>query len=165
MEYIKIGSIINTFGIRGELKIKSYTDFPEMRFKVGQTIYIYYQDKYVPVVVKRMREHKGFILLTFEDLENINLVEKYKNCDLYIDLQHVHTLNQGEYYFFQLKGCDVYYNNSMIGKVQAVEEGYQTILRIKVKDKEMLVPYVDRFVKGIDVEHKRIDVDIIEGML
>lgn len=165
MEFIKIGSIVNTFGIKGELKIKSFTDFPELRFKAGRTIYIYYQDEYVAVVIKRMRIHKETILLSFVDLEDINLVEKYKKCDLYIDMQHIHTLNQGEYYFFQLRGCDVYYNNAPIGTVKSVEEGYQTILRISVNGKEMLIPYVDRFVKDIDVKHKRIDVDIIEGML
>ncbi len=165
MEFIKIGTIINTFGIKGELKIKSLTDFPEIRFKEKQLIYVYYKKDYLPFTIKRSRQHKGFILLTLLDNEDINLVEKYKNCDIFVDQEHIHSLNEGEYYYFQLRGCEVYYNNQSIGKVTSVEEGYQTVLRIKMPEKELLLPYVKRFIKDIDVQEKRIDIDVIEGML
>lgn len=165
MEYIKIGLIINTFGIKGELKIKSLTDFPEIRFKEKQIIYIYYHNEYLPFTIKRVREHKGFILLTLANHEDINLVEKYKNCEIFTDKDHIHSLNKGEYYYFQLRDCKVYYNNKPIGKVSSVEEGYQTILRIDSDNKEFLIPYVDRFIKEINIDEKRIDIDIIEGML
>ena len=75
MDYVLIGKIINTFGIRGELKVNSYTDFAKERFKKGSTVYV--GEKHLPFTVKGYREHKGFLLVSFKDHEDINLVEKY----------------------------------------------------------------------------------------
>ena len=96
---------------------------------------------------------------------DINLVEKYKNCDIFISKDDIPLLSKGQYYFFQLKGCQVYHDNQFIGLVKSVESGYQTILRIQNKDKEVLIPYVDSFIKSVDIDSNRIDVDVIEGML
>ncbi len=165
MEYVKVGHIVNTFGIRGELKVECLTDFPEIRFKKQQELYIKKDNKYNSVIVKNMRQHKGMLLVLFEGLENINLVEKYKECDIYINKEAVHILPIGEYYYFELEGCQVYNNNSFIGTVSDVEEGYQTVLRIRNEEREVLVPYVDAFIRNVDINQKRIDVNLIEGFL
>ena len=165
MEYIKIGKVVNTFGLKGELKIESYTDFPEERFAKGQILHIDSEKGLQPVTVLRKREHKGFLLVTFKDMEDINLVEQFKGYLVYIAKDRIHELPAGQYYFFQLKGCSVYDQNHFIGTVENVESGYQTILRIQTDEKEILVPYVDAFVKNIDVTAKRIDVNLIEGFL
>ncbi|HQB32722.1 MAG TPA: ribosome maturation factor RimM, partial [Erysipelotrichaceae bacterium] len=124
-----------------------------------------YLEVFEPVVVKSYRTHKGFILISFFDKQDINLVEKYKGCDIFIKKDDVHTLSEGVYYFFELENCSVYYNNQKIGYVSAVEDGYQTILRIDMENKEVLIPFVDRFIKEVNVSDKRIDIDIIEGLL
>lgn len=165
MEFLKVGNIINTFGIRGELKIDSYTDFPEERFKADKTLYILFNNQYVPVTVKSYRVHKGFVLLLLKNLENINFVEKYKGSDLFVSKNDLHQLKDGQFYFFQLVDCDVIHNEQSIGKVIDVEAGYQTVLRIKAGKKEVLIPYVERFIKQVDIESKKIYVDLIEGML
>ncbi|MBR0137576.1 MAG: 16S rRNA processing protein RimM [Erysipelotrichaceae bacterium] len=163
MEYIRIGTIVNTFGIKGELKIKSLTDFPDERFAKGLTVYLDYQGKYLPVVSAGYRLYKEFVLFRIKDNEDINLVEKYKGCDVYFDRAQIKDLDDG-YYFFQLKDCDVYCDGKPYGKVISVEEGYQTILRIKTDHGEVLMPYVDAFVLNVDAVNKRIDVRIIDGM-
>jgi len=165
MEFIKIGFIVNTFGIRGELKIRPLTDFTEQRFKEKQELYILKDEKYEPVIVNSFRMHKGFALVQFKELENINLVEKYKDCEIFIAKDQIHRLSKGQYYYFELKGCSVYYDNKYIGTVSAVDSGYQTILRITSDDKEVLIPYVSAFIKDVNIDNKRIDVDVIEGML
>ena len=165
MEYVKVGHIVNTFGIRGELKVESLSDFTELRFRVDQELFIKKGSNYDSVIVKSVREHKGFLLVLFRGLENINLVEKYKDCDIYIHRRYVQALPVGEYYFFELAGCDVYHDNMKIGNVTEVEDGYQTVLRITTDDKEFLLPYVPAFIKNVDVPNKRIDIDVIEGML
>ena len=165
MEYVKIGKVVNTFGLKGELKIESMTDFVEERFRKGQQLYIDSKEGFKEVSVLRKREHKGFLLVTFKDLEDINLVEQFKGYFIYIAKDRIHELPAGQYYYFQLKGCSVYDQNNFIGTVENVEDGYQTILRIRTEDKEILVPYVDAFIKGVDVGNKRIDVNLIEGFL
>ena len=164
MEYIRVGNIVNTFGIKGELKVRSLTDFVEDRFSKGRELYIHKDNIYIPVIVKNCREHKGFLLVLFEGLEDINLVEKYKTCDILIKKDDIPVLTSGNY-FFDLKGCDVYYNDRCIGKVSTVDDGYQAVLRIDNGEKQILIPYVDAFIKNVNIDDKRIDVDVIEGML
>ncbi|MBE6104695.1 MAG: ribosome maturation factor RimM, partial [Erysipelotrichaceae bacterium] len=89
MEYIKVGHIVNTFGIRGALKVESLSDFTELRFRPDQELFIKKGNNYDSVIVRSVREHKGFLLVLFKGLENINLVEKYKDCDIYIHRRYI----------------------------------------------------------------------------
>ncbi|MCD7840563.1 MAG: ribosome maturation factor RimM, partial [Erysipelotrichaceae bacterium] len=119
MEKVKIGKIVNTHGIKGELKVKSMTDFPEERFEKGQIVTIRYQNQDIEMEVLKHRYHKGHILVAFKDYEDINLVEKYKGCDLYSD-KDPSLLDEGEYYVDDLIGCQVYNYNEYIGDVSDV---------------------------------------------
>ena len=65
MEYIRVGNIVNTFGIKGELKVKSLSDFENERFKKDQQLYIKYHNDYLAVIVNSYRIHKGFILSVY----------------------------------------------------------------------------------------------------
>lgn len=164
MEFVLIGKIINTHGINGELKIESYTDFFNERFKEDTLVYI--GENHLEFKIKKARLHKGFVLLLLHNNENINLVEKYKNMYIYKDLNDIKPLNKGEYYFRDLKNLDVYQNNQLVGKVIRVEEGNKyNFLRIKKDDKEILVPYLNNFVLNVDLDKQRIDVVDMEGLL
>ena len=81
MEFVCIGKIVNTFGLKGELKVAYSTDFVSERFKKGSIVYL--GEEKAPFVVKSYRLHKGFLLVVFNDNEDINLVEKYKNLYIY----------------------------------------------------------------------------------
>ena len=164
MEFIKIGKIVNTFGIKGELKVESYTDFEDIRFKKDSIVYVG-EDK-LPFVMKSHKNHKGFELIQFKDNEDINLVEKYKNMYIYKNLQDVHKLKEGEYYFRELKNLDVFVEDNKVGNVIKVEEGINcNYLRIDVDGKEKLVPFLPSFIEHVDLDSKRIDIKKIEGLL
>lgn len=166
MDYVLIGKIINTFGIRGELKVNSYTDFAKERFKKGSTVYV--GEKHLPFTVKGYREHKGFLLVSFKDHEDINLVEKYKNQLLYKAKEDIKPLKKGEYYFSDLIDLTVFVEAEEVGKVLKVEEGVRSnYLRIRRNDdgKEYLVPFLPVFIENVDLEEKRIDVVKMEGLL
>lgn len=165
MNYIKVGFIVNTFGLKGEVKVLSLTDFIDKRFKKGQRLFIQYDNQYVEVVCQKYRLHKEHVLVQFAGLEDINLIEKYKNSYIYIAKEDIEPLENGKHYFFEIVGCDVYHNEDYIGQVIAVESGFQNILRIKTNNKEILVPYVDAFVKSVDEKNKRIQINVIEGLL
>lgn len=165
MKYVLIGKIVNTFGIKGELKVYSYTDFESERFKSGSTVYL--SEEYIPVTVKSYRVHKNTLLVTLEGLEDINLVEKYRNMFVYKSSEDIKPLEDG-YYYSDLKDLDVYVNNKLIGKVLNVEEGISANnLRIlKEEDhKEYLVPFLDVFVENVDLLSGRIDIVDLEGLL
>ncbi len=165
MEYILIGKVVNTFGIKGELKVYPYTDFIEERFKKGSKVYL--GEDYLPFVVKSYREHKGMLLVLFEANEDINLVEKYKDYEIYKAKEDIEMLQDG-YYFRDLKDLDVYVENEAIGKVLQVEEGItaNNLRILKNSDqKEYLVPFLPVFVENVDLDQKRIDIVKMEGLL
>ena len=166
MEYTRIGKIVNTFGIKGELKVDVYTDFASERFKKDSLIYI--GEDYKEFIVKSYKMHKGFMLLLLKDNEDINLVEKYKNQFIYKSKDDIKPLKKGEYYFSDLKDLDVYVDNVCIGKVISVESGIRNNnLRVLKNDdkKEYLVPFIPVFISNVDLDNKRIDVIKMEGLL
>ena len=166
MEYVTIGKILNTFGIKGELKVDVYTDFLEERFKKDSTVYV--GDNYLPFVVEAYREHKGFLLLQFKDNNDINLVEKYKGLYLYKSKEDIKPLKDGEYYFSDLKNLDVYIDDKIVGKVINVEQGLRNnnLRVLKNEDnKEYLIPYLPVFIKEVNLNENRISINWIEGLI
>lgn len=159
MDKIKIGRIVNTFGIKGELKVLSDSDFVEERFKVGNTLYLNNTEK---VKVTSFREHNNTVLIKLNDLEDINLVEQYKNMDIFFEIDEMEALEKG-YYLFQLEDLDVYIDDKLVGKVIEVLKPAQTVLRIKLEDREIMVPYVDAFVEKVDLDTNSIHIKLIEG--
>ena len=168
MAYIRIGKVVNTHGLKGELKISSESDFDDIRYKKGNTVYLRTEEGYVPFEVATFRLHKGFPLVSFKDFQDINLVEKFKNCIVYIDEKDRQKLPEGEYYRDQLTGLDAEYEDGEpLGKVISVEEtvGAQNNLRIQLKDgREILVPNVKAFVVKVDLDEKKIRIRRIGGL-
>lgn len=169
MEYICIGKIVNTHGIKGELKIQSYSDFDSLRYKKGNTVYIHYESQYLPFIVQTFRSHKGNSLVSFQDYQNINLVEKYKNCNVYIEKESRKPLKKGKYYRDQIKGLQAFdTNDNVLGKVISVEEtkGAQNNIRIQKEDgSEFLVPFIDEFILEVNLENQTIVIQMQEGLL
>ncbi len=166
MEYVTIGKIVNTFGIRGEVKVDSYTDFEKERFKKDSTVYI--GEEHLPLQVAGYRQHKGFLLVCFKDHEDINLIERFKGKMIYKSKEDIKPLKKGEYYFSDLMGLNAYVEGKCVGKVLRVEEGLvANNLRIRKEEdgKEYLVPFLPVFIENVDLEEKRIDIIKMEGLL
>ena len=161
---LSIGKIVNTHGIRGELKILPNTDSIEERFVVGNEVFVQFGKKTITFEIDSVRSHKGCILVTFKGLHDINEVEKYKGLDLLIE---VDGSEDDDYYYYELVGCEVYYKDEFIGVVSEIlETDAHEILRIKREGlNDALIPYVDRFIVDVDVDTNRIEIDVIEGML
>lgn len=164
MEFVKIAKIINTHGIKGDLKLNVYTDFIEERFKKDSIIYI--GEKHIEEKVESYRFHKNALLLRLAGKDDINLIEKYKNMDVYKASEDIKELDEG-YYFSDLEGLDVYSEDSLIGQVLYMEEGVTSnYLRVKTKDKEVLIPYIENvFIDKVDLDNKRIYIKMMEGLL
>ena len=164
MEYVIIGEIINTFGIRGELKIDSHTDFINDRYKKDSIIYI--GEEYKEYVCENVRVHKGFIILKLKGFDNINNVLDLKGKMIYKNVDDIKSLKDGEYYFKDLKGLDVFVDNKKVGIILKVEKGISyNFLRIKKDDEEILVPYLKNFILNVDIANNRIDVVKMDGLL
>ena len=164
MEYIQIGTIVNTFGLKGELRIISNSEFISDRFAVGNKIWVFI-DTYLPLTIDGFRMHKGNALITFAEMHDINLVANLKSLPVFMHMDDIPALKDG-YYLFQLYGLDVYFNNKKIGEViEVMKPAGQSLLRIQTEVKTVLIPFVPAFIKAVDLGKRRIDVDVIEGLL
>jgi 16S rRNA processing protein RimM len=169
MDLVTIGKIINTFGIKGEVKVYSSTDFPTLRFKKGNKVYLFNEENktYEKRIINKVRIEPDFIYISFDQLDDINKVLKYKNCLIQIEKEKQHALEEGSYYHYELIGCKVTYNNEVIGEVVGVTtNNAQDLLKIKKEDNStFLYPFLFIFINKIDVEAKIIDLNPIEGLI
>lgn len=164
MQYTAIGKIINTHGIKGELKVYPLTDHVDRFDTLGEA---YIGEEKLMVKAIDVKYNKGMPIIRFDGFDNINQVLKYKEEYLYVDDENLTELPEGHYFIFDLIDC----------KVEDMEGNYIGILKdiiknptndvyvIKDDDNEYLVPAVTEFVKEINMDNKLIRIDPIEGMI
>ena len=165
-----VGKIVNTHGIRGELKVISQTDFPEVRYKKGSVLLI--QDplsrRTVSVTVESARPHKNTYLLKFAGLDSINDVEKYKGCLLKVRERDLQELDEGEFYYHEIIGCKVVTDDGEeLGTIREIlAPGANDVWVVeRGKGKPVLIPYIDDVVLHVDVADKRVTVRLPEGLV
>lgn len=163
MDKLKIGKILGTHALKGELKIRSNSDFNEQRFIVGHRLLIENQNE--EFIIKTVRFHKGNYLVSFDGLQDINLVEKYIGLNVYGYKDDI-ELEEDEYFYGDLIGCVLKQDDRKIGEVVSVfNNGAHDILSVQTDKKTVSIPYVDAFIGGIDIENKIINVHLIKGFL
>lgn len=163
-----IGEIVNTHGVKGEVRIKQITDFDE-RFDAGSTVYLKNKaNEYSALTIATSRLHKNLFLVRFEQYSTLDEVEKLKGLSLYIKEDQLTELSPGEFYYHEIIGCTVYSTeDELIGKVDSIlAPGANDVWVVKTEDgKEHLIPYIADVVKEVDVGNKRITIEIMEGLL
>lgn len=161
MNYICIGKIVNTHGIKGEVRILSDFLYKNEIFATENNLYI--GKKKDKVIVNSYRRHKMFDMLTFKRINNINDVLKYKGEFIYFDRDEVKLpgLIDEDYI-----GLDVYDGEKLIGSVISIMKGRpHDNLVIEKAGNRNLIPNIPVFVKRIDIENKKIEVESIEGLI
>ena len=158
-----IGKIVNTHGIKGEVKIINSSDFD--RFSIGKKVFYELNKKVNEVKIKEIREHKGCLLVKFEGYDNINDVLFLKGLELYGKEKNKIEDDSSFYYEDIIGKIAITNKNEIIGKVISLFEVPQGhILEILKKDgKKALVPFRKEFVGDINDEH--IIIFPIEGLL
>ena len=162
MKFYKCGHVMTTHGIKGDLKIKPLTDFD--RFFKGSRLYIFHKGNYEEVKVKKASAFGNYYLVSFEGLEDINLVEKYHSDDVYVsELDRTNELDEHEYYYSDLIGLSVVNQDGVDrGVVSEIRELPQAeYLVVKYNGKNVLVPFINEFI--LDVNDK-IVIKEIEGL-
>lgn len=166
MDYLKVGTIIGTFNLDGELRVYSTTYFPLKRFKIGNTIYTKKDEVFLPLTVENYIDKGAFYLIKFKEINSIDEAIKFKGFELFVKKDD--TLDKGFYYFADLENCDVIdENNNELGKVIKVEEfPAQITLRVqKPNGKSFFVPFISQFILSVDIKNKLIKIKVIPGLL
>lgn len=169
-EYLNVGKIVNTQGLKGEVRVISQTDFPELRYKKGTTLTLF-QDKKQPIelVIKSHRKHKNFDIVSFEGHLTINDVEKYRDGILKVAKDQLTELPEDEFYYHEIIGLTVIDEETKeeIGKIKEIlSPGANDVWVVqRKKKKDVLLPYIDSVVKLVDKENGIVEVEIPEGLI
>ncbi len=161
-EYIYIGKIVNTHGIKGEIRILSDFEKKDSVFVVGMPIYI--GRKKEKEIIKSYRHHKNFEMITMEGYNDINEVLKYKGLYVYIKKEDL-KLRDDEYLESDMIGLNVYVDGKLVGKVKNIyDSGNNKVMTIHVDNKDVYIPYQKEFISNVDIKNKKIVVTPIKGM-
>ena len=158
--FLEAGQIVNTHGIRGEVKIVPWCDSPEFLLQFG-TLYV--DDK--PLNVLEARVHKGNVLARLEGVEDVNAAMSLKGRTVFIDRTGV-ELPEGRHFIADLIGLNVVDADSgeTLGVVADVLTPPAHEVYVVKGEHEYLIPAVDEFVIETNVEDGYIKVRLIEGM-
>lgn len=166
-EYFEIGQIVNTFGIKGFVKVNPFTDDLE-RFNELKSIYVVKNKELIDMEIEEVKFHKHLVLIKFKGIEDINMAEKYKGCYLKIKREDARKLPKDTYFIADLIGIKVYdEEGNLLGKVDDIYNNKVHDIYV-VKDdlgKQILLPSTKEVIKQIDVDEDKIVVHLIEGLV
>lgn len=159
MEYVCIGKLVNTHGIKGEVKLLSNFEYKDKAFVVGMNFYIG-EDK-EKVTVNSYRHHKVFDMVTFKEYNYINDVLKFKGKLVYV-LKPDLALDNNSILDRDYIGMNAYYEGVLVGKVKDIidNNGYKLML-IGTK----FVPFNKEFISSVSVTKKELILKNVEGLL
>lgn len=163
---LEVGKIVNTHGLRGEVKVVPWMDAAE-DFEELTHIYIKTRHEMIPVTVAAVRYQKNNLIVKLREFEDINEIEQYKGCVLLAERSELPELTDGAHYIVDLIGLDVYTEEGEhVGVIADVfNTGASDIYDVKREGKRnLLLPVIDEVVKKIDIEAGRVTVHIMEGL-
>ena len=165
MDFLEVGKIINTHGLRGEVKVITWTDSPEV-FENLKNVVAKTRTSEVELVICGVKYQKNNIIVKFKGIDAIADAEKLKNAVLSASRDELGELPEGVYYIADLVGCEVFDENGKIGVLADVfTAGASDVYDIKRDGKKnLLVPIIDGVLKNVDTSGKRIDIKIPEGL-
>jgi len=162
LDFITIGQILAPWGAKGKLRVTVLTDFPE-RFAPAAKVYV----NQSPMTVASAEWHKGKIIIKLDQIDTLAEAQKLKGKPIEIHHSQLYTLPEGQYYHFQLIGLEVWTTqDELLGKVAEILPGTSNDNYIVNGARgEILIPAIEDVVKSIDLDHKRITIEPIEGLL
>lgn len=175
IETVQVGLIRKPHGIRGEVTVESLSDVPG-RLAAGSRLLVappmgrHRLPATVPtwLEVVRSRPHKGVFLVTFDQVDDRDGGEALAGCFLEVPIDEVPPAEPGTWYWFQLQGCRcVDRTAGDLGTVvDLAEDGGGLLLLVEDAEGTSLpVPFVDDFLVSVDVEARRIDLDLPSGLI
>ena len=164
---LEVGQIVNTFGIKGELKVTPFTDDIN-RFDDLKKVYVKTRKEDKLYKVENVRYHKNMVLLKLEGIENPEQGELLKNAYLEIDREDAIPLEEGQYFIVDLIGLEVYTDEGkLLGKVDDIyNTGANDIYVVKDElGKQILLPGIKDVIKVVDFDNEKIIVHLIPGLI
>ena len=165
-QFLQVGVISSTHGIRGEVKVFPTTDDP-MRFKKLKKVLLDTGRERVELEVQSVRFFKQFAIVKFKGIDNINEIERYKGKGLFVPREDAVPLGEDEYYIADLIGMEVFTEDGHFGVVRDVMETGANEVYIVESDKhgEVLIPAIRQCVLDVNVEEKKMKIRLMDGLI
>lgn len=165
---INVGEITGAHGIKGQVKVASLTDFPEVRFAKGSKLYSTKLGRTVEVTAVGM--NKGLYLLSLLGVDDRDLAQSLLHSYLQVSENDLPKLPDGEYYHFQLIGLNVFEDDRLLGEItEVMQTGANDVYVIKApngsKPAEILLPALKSCILSVDLEQAKMTVKIPEGLI
>ena len=163
MNYICVGKIVQTHGIKGELRIKSRFLKKDRVFKKGFNLYLG-EDK-IKETINTYRPHKDFDMVTFDGYNNINEVLKYLKLLVYVRKEDI-ELKSDEYILEELVGLNVIEDGLCLGKVnEIVYNNSNILLNVISEEHNFYIPNNSNFIKKVNLNDKEVIVENAKGLI
>lgn len=161
MDFVYIGKIVGTHGIKGEIRIISNFDKKEKIFVIDKPVYI--GNEKLKEIINSYRKHKNYDMITLKGIYDINEVLKYKGQKVYALRNDLDIEN--DYVLDDLLGMKIVSNNIEYGIVEDIfDNNGNTLLKI-LFDKNYYIPYNKRYIKSVDLKNKSIEVDSVKDLI
>ncbi|PWJ51030.1 ribosome maturation factor RimM [Faecalicatena contorta] len=165
-QFLQVGIISSTHGIRGEVKVFPTTD-DVTRFKDLKQVTLDTGKEQVPLTIEGVKFFKQFAIVKFKGIDNINDVEKYKGKSLLVSREDAVKLEEGEYYIADLIGMKVFTGEAEFGVLRDVlETGANEVYVVDSKEYgEVLIPAIQQCILDVNVEERTMKVHLLDGLI
>jgi len=157
--YFEIGTIVNTQGIKGEVRVMPST-FDKTRFELLEDVEMFINGSSRFLSIESVWYQKQFVILKFMGIDDINDAEKLKTAVIRIPAEKALPLGPDEYYLRDLYGMNVFMENgTILGELTSViETGANDVYLVKCEDCEILIPAIKQCILDVNVDEKRMSV-------
>lgn len=165
-EFLQVGVISSTHGIRGEVKVFPTTDDPA-RFKKLKNVLLDTGRERLELEVQSVKFFKQFVIVKFRGIDNINDIEKYKGKRLLVPREDAVELGEDEYYIADLMGMEVFTEEGRFGVLKDVMETGANEVYIIDSDEhgEVLVPAIHDCILDVNIEEKVMKIRLLDGLV
>lgn len=165
LEYFVIGKIVNTQGIKGEIRVLPSTEDIN-RFKLLREVYVQKKGEFETFEIETVRFHKQFVLLKFKGIDTMTDAEKLKNTEIKIPKEMAIPCEKDEYYIGDLYGINVIEENGEnLGTLEdIIFTGANDVYVVKKDDSEILIPAIKQCILNVDIKEKIMKVKLLEGL-
>lgn len=166
MEYISIGQIVNTYGVKGELKVYPLTD-DIRRFDKVKIVYIEENQGLYKYEIQHIKYLNNIVIVKFKNVEDIESAEKFRNKYIKVHRNDAVKLPEDSFFVCDIIDTDVFtVEGEPLGKVyDVIQTGSNDVFVVKTEDKEILIPALKTIFKEIDIIKGRIVVKLPEGLI
>ncbi len=166
-EMLKVGVIVSTHGLRGEVKVFPTTDDPA-RFKGLKEVMLDAGKETIPLEIENVKFFKQFVILKFKGIDNINDIERYRKCPLMVTRENAVALGEGEYFVADMIGMEIVTEDGeRFGTLKDVlRTGANDVYVIEsAKHGEVLIPAIKECVLNVDIEERRMRIHLMDGLI